>query len=1225
MNTRRSLYLAVLVLFVLSSSFSSSVLAGQNPETRPLTILLHPEQSEPEPDWIVQSASGGSFGEAISSAGDVNGDGKDDIIVSAMATGNALGTVYAYYGSPSGLSSTANWVENNPYLPTLKYVYFGWAVSSAGDVNGDGYDDVLVSEQGEYGAQRGKVYLYYGSEAGLSSTAGWTREGAIDGELFGYALDGPCNVNGDAYDDLLITSYGYSNGQTWEGAVFVFLGSSSGPSMSPSLTFESNQEYSKLGTNISCTGDVNGDGIDDFIAGAQDATGTYLVSGVVWGWHGSSSPGGLSPVPTWMVSGSTPNFYLGYNTEGIGDVDGDGYSDVIVSAMGNYHAYVYRGSASGLGNTYARNYYQADLSSGFGTGMAGLGDINADGYDDFAIGALGMNEGAGAIFVYFGQDGSIPLTHTLHMDASEPNSMLGSWIDSGGDVDNDGDKDLIAGMRPNTALAYYGQADEAISGLSINSSSPDMIDETTFFTATIGTGSYVSYTWDFGDGHTGTGGQTSHVYAQEGDYTVTLTATNHINTQTTSAQVYIQRLCWVRLNNSPTDFKSVQAAVNASTNPADVVKVAGTCSHINTTGGYPQVVYLDKTLTIRGGYTATNWTDPDFELHPSVLDAQGVGRVIFATGNITPTIEGLHITGGNATNLGFGPPEGGSTGGGIATDSTGLILDHLKIYDNHVIGAGGAIANYQNNLTIQDSQIYSNIATYDAGHDFFGSGGLDSYLSTLFIENSEFTNNTGVEGGALRLEEVFTTIISTTFDSNQADHGGAVWTTHDGYFFQDCTFTGNQAGEDGGAFWAEENYVSIERSLFQGNAATDDGGALYLDGSEEYRGRDYDLSNIVIIDSQSGDLGSGFTISTAEANLDHLTLARNTSPTGAGLDIWNEIGRTSVVTMTNAIISDESIGVSVSSDDLLSVDGVLWSASTTITITHVSTATVNIQNQLVGDPVFSPDGYHITAVSDAIDTGSPSSVLFDIDRQPRPMRSGYDLGADEYPDDPITGLTMESSSPTRLGYPTWFTATVTSGTGITFAWIFGDGVQDGGSNPIHSYGTPGVYTAVVTATNGIGEQSQNLLVTVFEVVSLPPGGTVTTGDGIIQFNAPSQPQTLTITYTPTLTSSNDPPGFNLAGITFQLQATGPGGVPVITVSPPLEVTLHYDANALPPGMDENSLNLYRYDNASELWVLIPVISRNPAADTITVSLDHFSEYALMTPEELGIYVPLIMR
>jgi len=119
-------------------------------------------------------------------------------------------------------------------------------------------------------------------------------------------------------------------------------------------------------TNIACAGDVNGDGKDDFIAGAQDATGTYMTSGVAYGWYGSST--GLNSNPSWIVPGLSPNFYLGFNTKGIGDVDGDGFDDVIVSAMSNYHAYVYRGSASGLATSFTRNYYQADPSSGFGTG-----------------------------------------------------------------------------------------------------------------------------------------------------------------------------------------------------------------------------------------------------------------------------------------------------------------------------------------------------------------------------------------------------------------------------------------------------------------------------------------------------------------------------------------------------------------------------------------------------------------------------------------------------------------------------------------------------------------------------------------------------------------------------------------------------------------------------------------------------------------------------------------
>jgi len=151
-------------------------------------------------------------------------------------------------------------------------------------------------------------------------------------------------------------------------------------------------------------------------------------------------------------------------------------------------------------------------------------------------------------------------------------------------------------------------------------------------------------------------------------------------------------------------------------------------------------------------------------------------------------------------------------------------------------------------------------------------------------------------------------------------------------------------------------------------------------------------------------------------------------------------------------------------------------------------------------------------------------------------------------------------------------------------------------------------------------------VTVFEEMNLPPGDSITTGDGVIQFTSPiSQTQVLTITYTPTLTSSHISSDFQFAGVFFQLQATGPGGEPVIDVSPPLTITVHYDESTPPSGTDENSLNLYRYDEPGEMWILVPVISRNPAANTITISLDHFSEFALMTPSEKEIFVPLIVR
>ena len=109
--------------------------------------------------------------------------------------------------------------------------------------------------------------------------------------------------------------------------------------------------------------------------------------------------------------------------------------------------------------------------------------------------------------------------------------------------------------------------------------------------------------------------------------------------------------CQARVNDGVI-YPTVQGAVDASTDPSDVIKVAGYCSATNSYGGLLQVLYLSKTLTVRGGYTTTDWLVPDPVANPTTLDAEGNGRTIFVMGAISPTIEGVSITGGR-------PPDGG--------------------------------------------------------------------------------------------------------------------------------------------------------------------------------------------------------------------------------------------------------------------------------------------------------------------------------------------------------------------------------------------------------------------------------------------------------------------------------------------------------------------------------------------------------------------------------------
>ncbi|HEC76242.1 MAG TPA: hypothetical protein ENI33_03140, partial [Thermoplasmatales archaeon] len=145
------------------------------------------------------------FGYSVSIAGDVNGDGYNDVIIGAYGNddaGSYAGKAYVYYDSFSGLSSTPDWTATGENA----FDYFDYSISTAGDVNGDGYDDIIIGAYGndDAGSDTGKVYVYYGSSSGLSSTPDWTDTGENADDLFGSSVSTAGDVNGDGYDDIIV-------------------------------------------------------------------------------------------------------------------------------------------------------------------------------------------------------------------------------------------------------------------------------------------------------------------------------------------------------------------------------------------------------------------------------------------------------------------------------------------------------------------------------------------------------------------------------------------------------------------------------------------------------------------------------------------------------------------------------------------------------------------------------------------------------------------------------------------------------------------------------------------------------------------------------------------------------------------------------------------------------------------------------------------------------------
>ena len=407
------------------------------------------------PVWRAESnqASAG-FGSAVSAAGDVNGDGYGDIIVGAYSFSGDLnneGEAAVFYGSVVGPSKTPNWSAEGD----AAYANFGETVAGAGDVNGDGYDDVIVGAP-----QGGRANVYFGSSSGLATIPSWTANPGV--YTFGWAVANAGDVNGDGFDDVLVSELNYSNDQAYEGRVQVYLGSPTGPSAAPSWSVEGNQAYSWFGGAVAGAGDVNGDGYDDVIVGTPRWHNGQSGEGRALLFPGSAT--GLATSPAWTVESDQAGAFFGSWVSSAGDVNGDGYDDVIVSANTlssgeNFEggAFVYQGSSSGLSTAPAWTT-ESDQFGALG-GAVSSGDLDGDGYGDVIVGYYAFNHGQvgeGAAFAFFGSPSGLATRPGWFAEGNQRDSMFGYSLSGAGDVNGDGFDDVVVGAY----LFNAGQRDE---------------------------------------------------------------------------------------------------------------------------------------------------------------------------------------------------------------------------------------------------------------------------------------------------------------------------------------------------------------------------------------------------------------------------------------------------------------------------------------------------------------------------------------------------------------------------------------------------------------------------------------------------------------------------------------------------------------------------------------------------------------------------------------------
>lgn len=459
---------------------------------------------------LVEELVGNYPNHKVSSAGDFNGDGFDDLMIgvenskSFESSEIPSDTGYIVFGKNSGFGATldlSNLDGSNGFRidGITENVSEEFSVSSAGDVNADGFDDLIIGTTLSVPDRgySGNAHVIFGKAAGfnasldlsrLDGSNGFRVNGLVVAEDPGNFVSNAGDFNGDGFDDLII-------GSPLTDSSYLIFGKASGFDAALNLTNLSADKGFRLsgiatGNTVNTAGDVNGDGFDDLIIGApyaglsgENPGSSYVVFGNADGFKGTFNLSGLDGSNGFRLDGAAKGDEAGYSISTAGDVNGDGFDDLIIGAPdadpnGNFSgsSYVVFGKASGfnavldLSSLNGDNGFRLDGErefSGAGSSVSGIGDFNGDGFDDLMIGAPSADPGGfrvGASYIVFGKDSGFSPTFKLSsLDGSnglilkgpQLNGRLGDFISNAGDANGDGFDDVIMSVSESD-IAFFG-------------------------------------------------------------------------------------------------------------------------------------------------------------------------------------------------------------------------------------------------------------------------------------------------------------------------------------------------------------------------------------------------------------------------------------------------------------------------------------------------------------------------------------------------------------------------------------------------------------------------------------------------------------------------------------------------------------------------------------------------------------------------------------------------